>query len=189
MQHFEDSFALASEPQAIAARLTADCEELQHVKEAAPRIAVFFSQRALFLHGGQKAAVIIAPRWQGPLGLMAGFLLAQACAPLLEWEDPDFVILVDAAVWSSLDAERRERLMFHELSHVVWVEDEFGVGKRNRETGRPIIKLGPHDCEIFDSELRRYGPEVVGIETTLQAIVEGAAEARRRRFTVVQKSA
>lgn len=184
MRHFEDSFSLAPEPQRIAARLIEQCEEFTHVREAAPRIATLFSQRALYLHGGQRAAVIIAPRWQGPLGMFAAFLVAQACAPVLDWEDPDFVVMFDAAVWSALDEERRERLVFHELSHVVVVEDEFGVPRRNRETGKPLIKLGPHDCEIFDSELRRYGPEVVGIETTLQAIVEGAALAKRRKLRV-----
>lgn len=182
MIHFDDSITLAAEPNAIATRLIADAEEFSHLQEAQPVLLVLFSQRTLFLHGGQKAAVIVQPRWQGPLGQVAETLLAHLGAPQLGASvDPDYVVIVDIAIWSVLDAERRERLIFHELSHLQPQEDEFGSIRRNKVTGKPLLKLVPHDCEVFHSELERYGPEIVGIEATCEAIVVGLKAARRRK--------
>lgn len=189
MQHFDDSVTLAPECQALMARLIASCDEFQHLQEAQPRIAVLFSARALFVHGGQAAAFIGAPRWQGPTANLVAFLVAQFVRSVLDMEDPDYLIVVDAAIWSSLDVERQERLMFHELSHLVPQEDEFGVPRRSRKTGKPLLKLVPHDVEVFLAEITRYGPEIVGIEAACEAIVEGQAKARRRRFKALPKPA
>jgi hypothetical protein len=185
VQHLDDSFALAAEPQTIAARLIATCEEFGHLKEADPLLLFLFSERAIPFRGGFAAAVIIEPRWQGPLGLVAEFLLAhfgkgQLGAPL----DADYIVVVDASNWRSLDAERRERLMFHELSHLVAREDEFGVVKRSSQTGQPLLKLVQHDYEAFDSEIRRYGLHTCGFEAIAPAIVEGEARKRRRGLRI-----
>jgi len=184
MRHFRDSFHLASEPQTIATRLIETCEEFLHIQEAAPRIAVVFSERTVILRGSPCAAVIVEPRWQGPLSGMTEWLYAAFLAPVIDQEDVDYLILVDRPQWDSLDAERRERLMFHELSHVVVHEDEFGAPRRSRETGKPVLKLGPHDTEVFTAEILRYGPHVVDLEEHCHALVEGEARARRRRFKV-----
>jgi hypothetical protein len=108
--------------------------------------------------------------------LIAQFGARQLGAP----RDPDYIVVVDASHWRSLDAERRERLMFHELSHLVAREDEFGVVRRNPQTGKPLLKLVPHDVEVFISEVARYGIETVGCEAIAPAIVEGEARKRRR---------
>lgn len=185
MVHFDDTVTLADEPQAIAARLIDACDEFAHLKEADPQLLVLFSQRTLFLHGGQKAAVIVQPRWQGPLGMVAEFLIAQLGKPRFGAAlDPDYLVIVDAAIWASLDAERRERLMFHELSHLVAQETEFGVMRRSNTTGKPLLKLAPHDVEIFDAEIVRYGVDVCGVEQLPTVIVEGEARKRRRNLRI-----
>jgi hypothetical protein len=94
------------------------------------------------------------------------------------------VVLVDESIWSGLDAERQERLIFHELSHLQPQEDEFGVIRRSKVTGKPLLRVVPHDVEIFHTEVERYGPEVVAIETLCEAIVIGAKAAKRRQARV-----
>lgn len=184
MQHFEDSVRLASGPQALVARLIAEFEEFSHLAEAAPLIAVLFSERTLMVHGGRAAAFIGAPRWQGPMSNVLAFLVAQLCRPVLEGNDPDYLIVVDRPLWDSLDAERQERLMFHELQHLVAQEDEFGVTRRSKETGKPLLKLRPHDFEIFSAEIVRYGVETCDVVPLAQAIVEGEAQKRRRKLKI-----
>lgn len=178
MQHFPDSFRLADAPQATVRLLVSRLPEFQHLTAA--RIACVFSERALFLHGGQKAAIIATgAHTQGPCRHFVEFMVAQFVAPVCEGEDPDFLILVDRAVFDALDPERRERLMYHELCHIHQAETDEGAPKFSREDGRPILKLVPHDTEVFDAEIERYGVEVVGIEHTAIAIAEGE---RRRRL-------
>lgn len=185
MQHLDDSVTIAAEPKAIAARLIAHLEEFSHLKEADPLVLYVFSERAIPFRGALAAAVILEPRWQGPLGLVAEFLVAQL---LRQQEaaalDPDYVVIVEASNWRSLDAERRERLIFHELSHLVAREDEFRCVRRHKDTGKPLLKLVPHDYEVFDQEIRRYGIETVGVEAIAPAIVEGEARKKRRNLRI-----
>jgi len=188
VQHFQDSFSLAEEPQRIARRLIAEDPQFPHLKEADPLLAVLFSQMEVRLHGARAAAIVALPKVQGTFRNLFEFLVAAFVAPLCGWHDPDFIIVVDAAIWQSLDAERRERLIFHELCHVVAKEDEFGVMRRDKESGKPLLKLVPHDVEVFHAEIIKYGPEVCELETACEAIVEGAAQAKRRRFKVIGKA-
>lgn len=185
MQHFDDSVSLAAEPQAIAARLIETFEEFAHLQEAEPLLLYLFSQRALVVRGALAGACVCLPRWQGPLGLVAAWLIAQFGAVQFGAAlDPEFIVLFDAPIWSSLDAVGRERLVFHELKHIQPQENEFGVIRRSKETGKPLLKLVPHDTELFDDELVRYGVEVCGAEHTAHAIVEGEARKRRRGLRI-----
>lgn len=92
-------------------------------------------------------------------------------------DDPDFLVLIDRAIWSSLDETRRERLVYHERCHVVARENEYGVPTLDR-AGRPRLALRPHDAEVFYAEILRYGAAVTDSEELAIAIAEG--EARRR---------
>ena len=184
MIHFSDTISIAKDPAAMAARLIATAEELEHLEQARPLLLVLFSQRTIVFRGGTCAAVIIQPRWQGPLGMVAEFLLAQLGQPVLEGNDPEFVILVDHAIWSGLDAERRERLMFHELMHLQPMENEWGVIRRSKETGKPLLKLVPHDIELFAAELVRYGVAACDADHVPKAIIEGEARRKRRGLRI-----
>lgn len=185
MVHFDDSITLAADPLTIATRQMAEFEEFEHLNEAKPVLLVLFSQRTIVFRGGRCAACIIQPRWQGPLGMVAEVLLAHFGAPQLGASvDPDYVILVDAPIWSVLEDEQRERLMFHELKHLAPQEDEFGVIRRSKMTGKPLLKLVPHDYELFEAEILRYGIEVCGAESAATAIVEGEKAKRRRHLKI-----
>lgn len=181
MRTFPDSFALHPAATATADRLIQESDDFEHLTRA--RFAVVGSARTIMHHGAPAAAVVGSPRTQGAWGGLMGFCLETLASPRLDWEPADFYVMVDAAVWDALDPLRQERLMYHELSHVVPRETEFGEPQFDSE-GRPRLKFVPHDCEVFDAELRRYGPEVVGIESTLDAIVDGAADAKRRNLRV-----
>jgi hypothetical protein len=131
------------------------------------------------LHGAACYAFIAQPSVQGPLSKLFTWMLAGACARELEWEEPDFVIVIDAAIWPTLDALRKERLMYHELRHIAARENEYGVPTLDKE-GRAMLKLVPHDAEFFHDEVSRYGLEVCGLEETAIAIAEGIATDKPR---------
>lgn len=179
-EQFADSFALADEPQAIAASLIGDLDEFAHLGLA--RIAFVFSERSLFLGGDQKAAIIgnATNVVRGPLRHLLNWLVVGLVEPLFDREEPDFLVLVDHPHWQGLDAEGRERLVFHELKHVVADETDDGTPKLSRDDGRPMLKLRGHDAEAFNTEIERYGVEVCGLEDTAIAIAEGERLKRAR---------
>ena len=177
---FSDSFSLATDPQDCAARLIATLDEFQHLGLA--RIGWVFSERELFLGGDRKAAIVCTATnvVRGPLRHLVNWLVVGLVEPLFEREEPDFVVLVDRALWDAVDVEGRERLVYHELCHVVAVENEHGTPKLSRDDGRPMLKLRGHDAEAFNPEIERYGVEVCGLEDTAIAIAEGERRKRRR---------
>lgn len=178
VQRFDDAFALAPAPQAVLERLIADVDGFVHILSAKPRIAAVFSEQAVMLRGATCAACIGGgPIVQGPARNLVYWAIALFLKPLFEGEDPDFLVLIDRPVWDGLDAERQERLMFHELSHIQAKEDEYGCPVLDRD-GRPVLKVVPHDVEVFHAEIERYGVDVCNLEDAAVAIAEGE---RRRR--------
>lgn len=138
------------------------------------------SQPAVTLRGSACNALVGVPSTQGAFARLFIWMVAGLAAPVCEWEEPDFLILLDAAIWPSLDVVRKERLMFHELCHVVARENEYGVPRLDAE-GRPMLRLVPHDAEFFHDEVARYGPEICSLEDTCIAIAEGARAERRSK--------
>lgn len=178
MQEFPDSFALAADAQVVMATLIARLDDFAHLHEA--RIACLWSERVPMLHGHPCRAFIGEPRVQGPMRPWFEWALAQFCASLFHGEPPDFVMVIDHAVFVSLDDEQRERLLYHELSHLVAKEDEFGIAKLG-DDGRLLLKTIPHDFEFFDAEVRRYGPDVCDLAPAAIAIADGLRAAQQRR--------
>lgn len=177
MQIFPDSFSHAPDARAIGTRLIAKEQEFAHLELA--RIAYLFSERELWLHGGPKAAIVADPRIQGTHRWLFDWMLAQLVREEFEGYKPDFLVYIDRALWDGMDDLHRERLVFHELKHIQPREDEDGTPRLDDE-GRPMLKLVPHDAEVFNSEIARYGVEVCGIEETAVAIAEGEANRRAR---------
>jgi hypothetical protein len=177
VQQFADTYALATEPQAIAAALIKVLPEFAHLELA--RIAFVFSERALVLRGTPARAVIQQPAVQGFLRPLFEWFVANLTEPLFGREEPDFLVLVDRALWSGDVEIRREHLVYHELCHIKAVETEFGVPKLG-EDGRPRLRLVSHDNETFHSEIRRYGVEVCDLGDHILAIVDGEKAARER---------
>lgn len=184
MRVFPDSFAPAPDVQAALSLLVASCDEFSHLSDA--RILCVNSQPVPMLRGTPCAAFICSPQVQvSPLRPLFAFMLAQLSAPLFDWEPPDFVLMVDAALWPTLDEERQERLIYHELCHVVArVDEETGLEKRSQEDGRILLKLVPHEYEFFDQEMRKYGPAVCELEPAAVAIADGHRAAQRRHLHV-----
>jgi hypothetical protein len=181
MNIFADTYRLALIPQALAGKLIADADvPFRHLSRA--KVVCVFSERALMLTGLARPAIVYPPTCQGgsaPKNFYE-WALAMLAAPLFNGELPDFVIYFDRAIWDGLDDVRRERLVFHELKHIQQKTDDYGSPKFHRDTGEPILTLVPHDTELFDDELLRYGVEVCGAGHTAIAIAEGEAALRAR---------
>lgn len=177
MRQLDDSFRLAEDARAIATALIAREVRFAHLGQA--RFACVHSEPLVTLHGGECAALVGMPSVQGPFKRMFDWMLAQLCEPVLAWEEPDFLILIDVSGWRSLDPIRRERLMYHELCHVVARLNEHGVPKLDAE-GRPMLRIVRHDAEFFEDEVATYGTEVCGLEDACLAIAQGIAVDKRR---------
>lgn len=176
MERFADSFALNAEAQALVKRMQL-LPQLSHTTGA--RIACLQSEPEVILRGDPCKAFIGPPKVQGPLRVLFAWFLAELTRPLFQGEDPEFIVMIDASIWRSSSPRQRERIIFHELKHLVVKENEDGPCLH--EDGRFQLRTTRHDIEAFDDEIRRYGPDECEIESTVQAIVDGAAAERARR--------
>lgn len=177
MERFPDSFTLAAEAQKLVTRVQM-YPELQHTREA--RIVCVFSQQTVMLRGDPCRAFIGEPKVQGPLRPLFQWFVAMMARPLFKGEDPEFIVVIDAALWDSSSKAQRERLMFHELKHLVVKETADGE-PRLHEDGRFQLRVTRHDHEVFEDEIKRYPDEVDGLERLTEAIVEGNQRARDKR--------
>lgn len=204
MQRFVDSHTTLELAGAIARHLIdfRFPDELRHIAQA--RIWFVRSEREVFLRGHRAHAYIAQPKVQGAMSQLFEDLLAQAAG--FEGEDPDFVMRFDAARWDDLEHTEpakefwralhvaageevtwsvgRERLVFHELHHIVQRVDKDGAPRFSEDDGRPVLGLRPHDAEFFHDELEHYGPGICGADDTAIAIAAGLANQRRRTFKV-----
>lgn len=177
VEQFADSYALADDAQAIAAKLVEALPEFAFLAQA--RVAWLFSERALVLRGTPARAVITKPVVQGFLRPFFEWSVVNLTEPLFGREEPDFLVLVDRALWTGDSDIRHEHLVYHELCHIKAVETEFGVPKLG-EDGRPRLQLVSHDTETFHAEIRRYGVEVCDLGEHVIAIVDGQKAAADR---------
>lgn len=167
-QHALDAFV-------IAGRLIDELEEFSHLTRA--RVAWLWGPSPLPYRGGHAWAYITVPTVQGLLRDLFEHLLTEHAG-----DELDFLVLIDAEYWLANDQLHRERLVYHELSHVHQKTNTYGVPQYSKIDGRPLLKLVPHDTEVFHREIARYGPSIVGLEAHLQALAEGRqAEERLRR--------
>lgn len=180
MTPFADSYALAPDAQALLERLRA---EPLFAHTAGARLVCVASERTPVLHGWACHAWIAEPRVQGPFKWWFEWALAQFAAPVCAGELPHFVVLLDAALWPAWGAEYRERVIFHELKHLVQKEHPETGAPMFHDDGTPLLQLRPHDYEFFADEVERYGPELCALDTAAVAIAHGfrAAERRKRR--------
>ena len=63
--------------------------------------------------------------------------------------DKDFIIEVWDGFWKTADTKAKEALVYHELKHIDFLEDE--------ETGEIVWKLRRHDVEEFHDVVEKYG--------------------------------
>lgn len=174
----------------IATRLIGTLRDFDHLALACPAILYVRSRPALYLHGAKANACI------GPARVQAVAPLAGLWTWLLDaWRSTDsthdagttgdvtdgieFLCFLDAAVWDELEEVGRERLVYHELCHLKQKADRDGNPKVDGK-GRPVLALVPHDYEFFDAEVRRYGPEVCGLEALDDTLKAGRRAVRPR---------
>jgi hypothetical protein len=181
LHHLSDSYTLLPEAQATTAELLEHVDDLNHIRMAQVRIVCVLSQPQLFLHGKPANAVITDGRVQAiqPVKGLYEFLRAAFVGELLEGVDPDYLVFFDAARWSVLDPERRERLVYHELCHLEQKQTRDGEPAVDDE-GRPKLALTTHDYETFDREIRRYGPVLCDLDPIVEALAAGIEGARNR---------
>jgi hypothetical protein len=175
------AFALAPSAATIAARLVETVPEFAHLADQ--RVLWVASSRTPMLRGSECAAFIATASVQGALHWFIDWLIALFGAEPLEGASPDYLVILDGTLWPALDASAQERLVFHELCHVVALVDSNGLVRRSPFDNRVLTKLAPHDFELFDAELRRYGTVVCGADGLVSAIRDGDIAARRRKVT------
>lgn len=179
MQQFADSFAVLAEAEAIAARLIGSVPHFAHLTEA--RLLFVASQRQPVLHGHPCQACVVKPYVQGPLRWFFDWFLAEFGRDRFGGEEPDYVVLFDAAIFQSYDDEHKEWLVYHELRHIEQqTEHDTGLPKFTKEDGRPMLRLVAHDAEFFFDEVERYGPQITGHVEATVALASGARAAAER---------
>lgn len=188
-----DTFSLMPDAAAIARFLITEDPAAPFAFVQDARIAYLLQQPALFLHGEACDAYITRATVQGANRLLWSFLAATFGQP--ERYELDFLIYVDAAAWQRrawVDEHgpsgypiQQEALIYHELSHLRHLETSEGE-PRFGDDGRPMLALTRHTYEFFDSELRRYGPQTLGLDQVGLDYVAGAQteKTRRRRGTL-----
>lgn len=157
-----------ADPRQIAAHLVATCDELLHLKDG--EAAVLFLFRNDELIKAQKAVLgtMFLPRFMGPLGAVAGWMLDRMCGG----ERPDFIMVLDREFWRNADARTREALVFHELLHAAHALDKEGE-PRFTDEGLPIWEIRGHDIEEFDDVVKRYGSWMPDLLRFKRALAEG----------------
>jgi hypothetical protein len=71
---------------------------------------------------------------------------------------PDFLIVLAGDWWLEATELQREILVFHEAMHAGHARDKYGELRFDRQTGKPIPNIRPHDVEEFTAVAERYGP-------------------------------
>jgi len=147
-----DTIALAPDVAQLASRLIGSCPEFGHL--AALHLSCYRSQAALVSKGRAVAAALLDPEHLGapaPLRVLVRFYLAQAA----DWRTPDYVLIVDAALFDGSSDTEQERSVYHELCHLEHRETAEGLPCFD-EDGRPALRMRAHDVELFNSESARY---------------------------------
>lgn len=176
-----DSYALATDAQALIGRLLMKHpQDLDHLRDA--RIVCVFSQPTPMLRGHPCEAFIGPAKVQGVFRPFVEFLFTQFCGPVLDGYEPEFFVMIDAALWPTLDAVQRERLMFHELLHLRTKENPETGEPRLHEDGRPQLQTVPHDHELFTREIELYAGAIPDrLEPLAQALIEGNNRAQAKK--------
>lgn len=144
-------------PWPLFARLLETHEELDELKnmlESEIRLAFLFRHGDWGRNGRTTLGVCICqPSTQGELRPLFVQLLEDALGFY-----PDFLIILNGEWWADATEQQRSILIFHEALHAGHATDKYGAPRYDRETGRPVPCIRPHDIEEFGAVVRRYGP-------------------------------
>lgn len=150
------TFALPPEgpndPREVMTRLIETCEEFATLRTAEADIAIYMRTEAKVRGGKAILGTLALPSWQGSLGPLAVWLLAEHHGGM-----PDFLMILDAEWWEQASGRDREALVFHELMHADQARDKDGE-LRWTPDGLPVWAIREHDVTAFHAEVRHYGP-------------------------------
>lgn len=152
-------------PPAIAARLIAEYQEFEHLRDGEAIIAFLMDTEEEHNQGKRVLGRANLPQVQGKLR----GVFTWAVESLLGYS-PDFIITLDLDYWTDASDKMREILVFHELSHCAHKLDRDGEPMFD-EDGRPIFGIAPHDVEEFISTVARYGAYSADIQLFIDAAV------------------
>lgn len=93
---------------------------------------------------------------------------------IVEWFGiiPDFLIILDAVFLSTAEPIEACALVEHELYHAGMQKTQFGEPKYDRDSGRPMFAVVPHDVEEFTGIVRRYGAWNADLEAFSTALAK-----------------
>jgi hypothetical protein len=169
-----DLFALpedgaADDPRPIAAQLVAECAEFNDLRLGEAAVLFLFRMETKDKNGKAVLGEMCLPRFQGSLAPLATWLLAKVCDGI-----PDFLMILDRQWWVQADRMSRTALVFHELLHCTIAADKEGEQKFT-DDGRPVWAIRPHDVEVFNEEVARFGAWHADIAAFIAAAREGGA--------------
>lgn len=154
----------ATDPRPIMARLIDACPEFEALRTAEVDIAIYMRLEPKIRGGKAVLGMLALPVWQGALGPLASWLLAQSRGG----RPPDFLMILDAEWWSTATPREREALVFHQLLSAMQAVDKDGELRWTAE-GRPAWATRAPDVAAFTAEVTRYGAWNEDIRAFLQA--------------------
>lgn len=129
-------------------------------------LGVLWTNVDLIIRGSKKDAITMLP-----VGMGSCVDRALRSVQMLAWFGtmPDFLIIFNA--FSAIGSSDRQfcRLSDHELTHCGQKMKD-GFPDFDKETCKPKFAMRPHDRELFDSEIRRWGARSVLGNTTVDII-------------------
>lgn len=125
--------------------------EHRHLVEHEVDLAFLFRCEEKIVGGKQVLGTVYEPTVQGALRDVFEWMIKRILGRL-----PRFLVVLDAGYWAECGAQRREILVFHELSHVKQKVDKYGTPRFDSD-GNPVFGLRAHDIEEFTDVVARYG--------------------------------
>lgn len=102
----------------------------------------------------------------------------------------DLVIVIAQSLWEDKDANARKKLMWHELNHIMVVEDPKKGGFKVDPQGRIVYKLRKHDLNLerFAGEIIKFGADQ-GERAYIDTLNEIAGQRRGTKCTCAHPDA
>jgi hypothetical protein len=143
-------------PWPLLDRLLNECEELEELASMiqSGTTLAFMTRGGDWTSNGRRILGMChcAPSAQGQLRPLFEQLLEDTVGYY-----PDFLIILAADYWDDADDERRLPLLFHELLHIKHARTREGDLRWDRESGKAIGCMRPHDIEEFKAVVERFG--------------------------------
>ena len=138
--------------------------EHEHLKNGKPTVGFLLRAHPKLEAGRQVLGSVHMPQVTGKLRDVFTWMVEFTFGGI-----PDYLVILDAGYWESVDDRLREILMFHEMSHCVQKTDRYGEPQYSRITGEPVWGLVGHDVEEFTAVVARYGAWNDDIESFVAA--------------------